>query len=234
MALSPNRLVNVTSKVGSLDVVTDVLAHVPSSLAAVVRDDYLSMVGAALREQVERNIEENRAETNTPRTNRLMRSYKERYVRGDELTITIGDGVPYASVHNLPLGSAVVIVPKNKKVLKFLFHRIQSTRFAKIVYRPGTEFFDRAVQSIKNRQAEFMRQAVSRYKDDLFVGTPYTMGSKGETKWAFGSVSMNEAVAAGLVSFSGVKARKNAVLTQKGEEYRKASRRKRRAMLRNK
>jgi len=120
-----------------------------------VSKEVLEQIFYDIKNRADFYIEQNRIQTQTPATKKLINSVKKDIV-GEKLKIRVGGpNVPYAGIHNLPEGQTYEIQAKNSKFtrngvpqLRFHWHRynVKVTTFS--VNRPGTAFFTKAWRDV--------------------------------------------------------------------------------------
>lgn len=137
------------------------------NFAIMARSKSMMLMGEYLERRAKYYIQEGRKQSLTPknsdRSYHLEDTIRFEFSEKDVLQFNAGIGVPYARIHNLPIGSFAAIVPKNpNRMLMFHWHRFGKNVAAKIVWKPGIAFLDRAIKDTQGRATEFVRAGIAR------------------------------------------------------------------------
>lgn len=224
---SLNLRLDLRIKDGWLEPIVYNLRRVVNNFDTSIRDDVLTTIELAIQDQARANIKEGEKESKYKQSGNLARSVKIVQGKGDTGHVIV-DSI-YAGIHNRPIGTYTVIVPKSAEALSFKWARCPNLfipkkpkagragyAVIKRVNRPGLAFFDRAVETVNRKVPSIIREVIAMYKDgDNVYAT--TISTEGGNVWALGSISKPEAVRRGLAALDD---RGNIHLTASGEAMR--------------
>lgn len=207
------------------------IMRVVANLDARVRDEFLVNWGRTVVRLAKRNLKSFHAERvaigqTTGWTGALYKTVRFEDVRGDTVTVTFGDDLPYANVHNRPRAEGFRVVAVNKPLLIFPDRRFKSqhedkkSKFVNVAasHRPTSGFMDEAVDEANELSYGMLEEAVDRSAKVIESMTPYTINARGGKSWRLGSISADAAEARGLIK-PATSRRDGRVLTAKGKKY---------------
>lgn len=193
-------------------VATDVAINFDRS----IRDSVLQELAVYIEEQMEKNIDEGYALSNTTPSGKLKRSIKILPGGGDTIIIQYGDETtPYADIHNRPIGDFTTITPVNAPYLRFPDRRRVSGKGTwrivrvQMSRRPGRGFADRAVEAGMAKFPRMLRSAIAEYAG-LEAGGLFKVTSKGARVYRGGSKSIAQYEREGRVKTRGPRSRRDA------------------------
>ena len=205
--------------------VTNVLGRVVQNMDAVVRDGVLGSYAVMVEETAKRNLKQQTqrlgGSTATGSRGRLAKSIKQVRSSGDMVRIEYGAGLPYARMHDKPLGSTQAIVIVNSPFLVFPNRRSPISPkpliFAKRTERPTSGFMTEAVKNANDELPGMVKREVSLVMND-YNNSPFKLTESGGLVWRLGSISRKQAINRGLIEVS-PKNRRDAVLTDSGRTF---------------
>lgn len=166
------RELRFATKLGREDQVFESLRNIAQNFAVVVRNEVINDAVVFMERRARFYIQEGRRRSgtpeNSPRSQRLEDSFKSWYAEGDTAYVSMGDGIAYAEIHNLPPGTTYGINVKNYKFMLFQWWRYRGkTVAAKHVERPGVGYWTRALEDTQRELSHIIREKI-----DWFASRP--------------------------------------------------------------
>lgn len=99
---------------------------------------------------------------NHPRSQGLEHSFRSFSHETDTVDVSMGEGIDYAELHNLPPGETRTIVPQNGRFLLFRWYRLEkkSRIAAQSVERPGVGYWDQALDDVRDNMKRLMKKKI--------------------------------------------------------------------------
>lgn len=144
------RRLRFDAKIGNEAAVEEAMVGVVRNFARDVRNEVLNDMTVYLEKRAVHYIEEGRLASKvpvgSPRSEGLSRSFQSFGTEQDKMTVTMGDGISYARLHNLMPGETREIYPQNGRLLLFYWYREQMKMAATVVRRSGVGYWTRALK----------------------------------------------------------------------------------------
>lgn len=154
----------------------EVIAGVVQNFAQNVRNEVMNDAVVFFRKRIVYYIQEgkkvSRVPDHSPRSYDLASTFRSWYNETDTVQVSIGEGVPYARLHNLPPGETRTIEAKNYQFMIFHWWRmgVAGKRVAaRSVERPGVGYWDRALEDVKFDPKDGI-EAIIKKKLKYFAG----------------------------------------------------------------
>lgn len=198
------------------------IRRIVANIDRKIRDRVLKNYGLYVVNRAKANIREGTkargGKAKTGSKGDLARSIKILSTRGDTVTITYGEGLPYAFVHDLPNGSTYEYQAKNVKYLVFPNRRAKGKPLTRTIVsnRPTQGYMSEAVDDADDKADQFLQDAIEQMAP-AFDQTAYVISGEGGKIQRFGSLGIKGAKERGLVRSS--RERRDARLTAKGKRY---------------
>lgn len=154
------------AKLGREDAIGVFLANVAQNFAKEVRNEVMNDAVVFMYHRARHYIQEGREQSgtpeNSPRSQGLENSFKSWYNEGDTAYVSMGEGIDYAEIHNLPPGTTYTIKVQNYKFMIFQWWKFGGRKFvAKVVKRPGVGYWTRALKDTQRRLPKLVEEKVA-------------------------------------------------------------------------
>jgi hypothetical protein len=142
-----------------------------------IMNDATVMLEARAVHYIREGKKESRVPRDNPRSQGLEHSFRSFFHETDSVQVTMGEGISYARIHNLPIGQTRTIVPHNGKWLLFRWYRLdkKSRIAARSVEKPGIAFWDRALDDVRKNMKKLMakklKELTAMGRTDIFLST---------------------------------------------------------------
>lgn len=123
-----------------------------------------------------------------PRSQGLEHSFRSFFDETDTVHVSMGEGIDYASIHNLPPGETRTIVPQNGRFLLFRWYRLEkaSRIAAQSVEKPGIGYWDQALEDVHDNMKRLIRkkidEAIQMGGDNILPSTGARLAGRARLK----------------------------------------------------
>lgn len=194
--------------------IAESLFQVPWTFYTLVRNEVQSEFADNVKKYAKKNIKEGNKESTAILSHQLENSIMVDWSPDDNtLIISVGDGLPYAEVHNKPRGTFTEIAPKNFGYLQFFLAKQNKwIRTKKPVQRPGTAFFTRAWTKAYGEIPRYVAKWAAYFNASKFQDNIMQLSDTGVLAYRGGSKSRASLENEGMIDKHGrftPKARRN-------------------------
>lgn len=162
------RTLRVESKLSGLPVATDALVKVVQNFDRSIRTEVLNDAQVFLLKRARHYIQEGKKDALTPdpadNTHNLERDL-DKYVKWEDTDRVIIDlsSIPYAALHNQPLGSSTLI-GEGKRMLFYWYRKGRWVNTYAGVKKPGRAFLTRALKDTVREMPKLIKKYVQLYR----------------------------------------------------------------------
>lgn len=180
------RRLKFSAKLANADQVEEIIAGVVQNFDKSVRNEVMNDATVLLEHRAIHYIREGKKASGImsklggvhPRSQGLERSFRSFSHETDTVTVSMGAGIDYAELHNLPPGETRTIMPQNGRFLLFRWYRLEkaSRIAAQSVERPGVGYWDRALEDVRDNMKRLIKKKID---EAIMMGNENIMPSTG-------------------------------------------------------
>jgi hypothetical protein len=163
------RTLRVKANMPNMDQVTTDLMKVVQNFDRGIRNEVMNDAIVYTLKRAKHYIQEGKKEAQTPNpadNTSFMEQRLSQFVQWDETDVAIIDlsAIPYASLHNAPLGTSTLIGEGQRMVFYwYRKHRWVSTYAG--VKKPGRAFLTRALKDVAREMPKLLKKYISVYRE---------------------------------------------------------------------